>query len=414
MKTVSVVTSKAKPSVGFYDIHINSFPAYLRNARYAERTIRKKRSIVKSFTVWAVIKKIAPGDLEDSHLLEFTQRRFQTKQRTRFELAALRLFIKYLRDISVTPRPAEPININPVDSLRRRYTDYLRNERGLAENSIRAYSLIIKDFLNEQTSKKGCVSPDALNSLMIGDFLCNYSRSRSKGTTHIMAAALRSFFRFLYRHEETVIDFSRSVPSVSRSCQPELPAFLLPQDVERVLSIPDLSTPRGRRDHAILLLLARLGLRAGEVVSMELDDICWRTGEVLIRGKGKIMDRLPLLLEIGEAIAIYLKKDRGDSVSRKVFLRMIAPRIGLAGPAAIGHIVRLSLVRAGIHLPGRGAAHVFRHSLATKMIRNGASLFEISQVMRHRSIASTVLYAKVDFETLKGVTSPWPVKGGVR
>jgi site-specific recombinase XerD len=249
---------------------------------------------------------------------------------------------------------------------------------------------------------------------MIGDFLRNYSRSRSSGTVHIMAAALRSFFRFLYRHEETVIDFSRSVPSIRRSCQAEVPAFLSSQEVERIISTPDLSMPRGRRDHAILLLLARLGLRAGEIVSMELDDICWRTGEILIRGKGRIMDRLPLLLEIGEALALYLRKDRGDSVSRKVFLRMIAPRIGLCGPAAIGHIVRLAFARAGIRPPGRGAAHIFRHSLATKMIRNGASLYEISQALRHRSQASTVLYAKVDFETLKGITSPWPVKGGVR
>jgi predicted GTPase len=134
MKTVSVVTSKAKPSVGFYDTHINSFLAYLRDARYAERTVRNKRPIIKSFAVCAVSKKIAPNDLNQSHLIEFTQRCFQTKHRTIFELAVLRLFLKYLHDISVTPRPTQPINIHPTGSLRRRYTDYLRNECGLAEN----------------------------------------------------------------------------------------------------------------------------------------------------------------------------------------------------------------------------------------------------------------------------------------
>jgi len=210
--------------------------------------------------------------------------------------------------------------------------------------------------------------------------------------------------------------------SISRSPSPwsgagaqaTVPAFLLHEEVERVLSATDRSIPRGRRDYAILLFLARLGLRAGEVVRLELGDIRWRTGEFVVRGKGRVLDRLPLLADVGEALALYLRKDRGRRSSRRVFLRMWAPRVGLTGPAAVGHVVRAALARAGLRRTSRGAAHLFRHSLATRMIRHGASLAEISEVLRHRSQNTTEIYAKVDFEALRGVARPWPGAGGAR
>jgi integrase len=156
-----------------------------------------------------------------------------------------------------------------------------------------------------------------------------------------------------------------------------------------------------------------LGLRAGEVQTLEISDIRWRTGEIVIHGKGRTVDRLPLLSDVGEALARYLQ-DRGVSASRRVFLRTIAPHVGLAGPAAIGHVVRVALARVGISRSSRGAAHIFRHSLATKMIHQGASIPEIAEVLRHRSQNTTEIYAKVDFEALRGVARSWPGTGGVR
>jgi site-specific recombinase XerD len=190
--------------------------------------------------------------------------------------------------------------------------------------------------------------------------------------------------------------------------QAQIPKFLSPEDVEVLLSSIDLSTSKGRRDHAIFLLLARLGLRAGEIVSLELKDLCWRTGEIIVRGKGNIKERLPLLADIGEALACYIQTDRGKGGSEHVFLRRFAPRVALSGPAAIGHIVRKVMERAGLHIAGRGAAHTLRHSLATKMIRSGASMAEIGQILRHQSLSSTAIYAKVDIEELRGVTQDWP------
>jgi integrase len=157
-----------------------------------------------------------------------------------------------------------------------------------------------------------------------------------------------------------------------------------------------------------LLLLARLGLRASEILALQLDDIRWDVGEILVRGKGRLHDRLPLLHDVGEALAVYLREARGPSKSRHVFVRHIAPRVGMSQPSVVGKIAREALERAEVLPSGRVGAHIFRHSLATRMIQHGASLTEISQVLRHRSTTTTQLYAKVELEGLRGVALTWP------
>lgn len=312
------------------------------------------------------------------------------------------------------PAPTPRIDSSPVGEFQRQYVHYLRNERGLTENSIRVYSPYIHDFLTELVASSGSASPGELDAVTVQDFLLDRIRNRSSEYSRLLATALRSFLSFLFLRGETVIDLSLCIPTVRRWRQAAVPALLSPEEVERVIAAPDRSTPGGCRDYAILLLLARLGLRAGEIVVLELGDIRWRTAEIVIRGKGRLLDRLPLLSDIGKALALYLRKDRGCSASRRVFLRMKAPRVGMAGPAAVGHIVRRALARAEIHLTHRGAAHLFRHSLATRMIRHGASMAEISEVLRHRSQSTTAIYAKVDFEALRGVARPWPGTGGAQ
>jgi integrase len=187
-----------------------------------------------------------------------------------------------------------------------------------------------------------------------------------------------------------------------------LPPLLTAEEVERVLVATDRSTTRGKRAFVILLLLARLGLRAGEVVALELDDIRWDVGEIVVRGKGGLHHRLPLLDDVGKALAVYLREARAPSASRRVFLRRCAPTVGLSGPTAVCLVAREAVRRAGLQPAGRVGAHIFRHGLATQMIRRGASLPEISQVLRHRSINTTQHYARVELETLRGVALPWP------
>jgi len=413
MKTGNLFASEDGPFEGLSHTHVSSFLTHLRIDGYAERTLRKKRSVAASFARWSVEKRLAVSDLNESHLASFVERSSQrTRAGVNLEMAALRPFLKYLRAEAGVPPPTLVIDAPPGEDLKQRYIDYLRRERGLAEYSIRVYAPFIQDLLNEQVATTGCASPQALNARVVQEFILNHIRNRSSEYSRLLSVALRSFFRFLYLREETAIDFSLSVPTVRRWRQAEVPDFLSPDEVERVLSTTDRSTPRGRRDHAILLLLARLGLRAGEIATLELRDVLWRTGEIVVRGKGRVLDRLPLLSDIGEALVLYLTKDRGACESRQVFLRMIAPRVGLAGPCAVGDIVRLALARANLRSQSRGAAHIFRHSLATRMIRHGASIAEISEVLRHRSQSTTQIYAKVDFETLREVARPWPAHTG--
>lgn len=416
MKTGRLFPSDDGPSPGLCDTHVSSFLTHLRAEGYAERTLRKKRSIVASFARWTVGKQLAVDDVNESLLAAFVERSpRRRKTRVNFELAALRPFVKYLRAEVGVAAPPLPIDASPADQLEHRYMDYLRKERGLTENSLRVYLPFIQDFLNEQAAKTGASTETLdIDAPTVRDFLLDRVRNRSSEYSRLLATSLRSFFRFLYLRGETAIDLSVSVPKVRRWRQAGIHAFLSPEEVERVLSATDRATRSGRRDHAVLLLLARLGLRAGEIVALELGDILWRSAEIVVRGKGRLRDHLPLLSDIGEALALYLSQDRGTSVSRQVFLRMLAPRIGLAGPCAVGHIVRQALARAGLSSPSHSAAHLFRHSLATRMIRHGASLAEISEVLRHRSQNSTEIYAKVDFEALREVARPWPGKGGVR
>jgi len=403
------------PLLGLLDNHVESFLTHLRGAGYAERTLRKKRTIAASFARWTRRKQVAVEDLTEAHLSAFVERSpRKRKARVRLDLAMLGLFLGYLRLEAEVPTPPRRIESSPAGDLHCRYVDYLRNERGLAEHSIGVYSPYIHDFLTALVEGSGSASPRGLDAQAVQDFLLARVRDRSSEWSRLLATALRSFLRFLYVRGETAIDLSISVPMVRRWRQATVPAFLSHEEVERVLSATDRSIPRGRRDHAILLFLARLGLRAGEVVRLELGDLRWRTGEFVVRGKGRVLDRLPLLADVGEALALYLRKDRGRRSSRRVFLRMWAPRVGLTGPAAVGHVVRAALARAGLRRTSRGAAHLFRHSLATRMIRHGASLAEISEVLRHRSPNSTEIYAKVDFEALRGVARPWPGTSGAR
>lgn len=410
MSVETFIESKDGPPVGLLETHVELFLKRLRAAGYAERTLSKKRTITESFVRWIKREGSVVTDLEESHLAAFVNRSPERQIiRINFELAGLRPFLKHLRQEAVVPEPAPVIDLSPGAELQQRYVRYLREERGLTENSILVYSRYIHDFL--ATSVAGSATPGELEAVAIQEFLLNRVRNRSNEYSRLLATALRSFLRFLFVRSETMIDLSVSIPTVKTWRQAAVPALFTPEEVERVVSAPDRSTPGGCRDYAILLLLARLGLRAGEVVMLELDDVHWRTAEIIIRSKGRVTDSVPLLSDIGDAMAQYLLNYRGSSDSRRVFLRIQAPRVGLTGPAAVGHIVRRALVKAEIRPTRRGAAHIFRHSLATTMFRHGASMEEIAEVLRHRSQNTTAIYAKVDFEALRSVARPWPGTG---
>lgn len=387
------------------DVHLREFLSTLATAGYAEQTRHDKRRLIVPFIRWGRDARLVVADFDEACVTAFLARPSRRRRRPRdMARATLQQFIEHLRAVRVVPEH-QPVEPSPAEALLLRYLDHLRSDCGLCARSIEVYSPVVRAFVAAQRLPGYLASLDAS---AVRRYLLDRSRNRSVSFVKLLAAALRSFLRFLFLEYGTAVNLSTAVPPVRRWRLAAIPPILKPEEVERVIVATDRSTARGRRALAILLLLARLGLRAGEVVALELDDISWDVGEIAVRGKGRLRARLPLPDDVGEALALYLREARGPSTSRRVFLRRCAPHVGLSGPTAVCLIAREALRRAGLRLAGRVGAHVFRHSLATRMIQRGASLGEISQVLRHRSIDSTQLYTKVEFEALRGIALPWP------
>ena len=227
----------------------------------------------------------------------------------------------------------------------------------------------------------------------------------------LMTTALRSFLRFARYRGDIDKDLAACIPAVANWKQSTLPRALPPEQVEQVLNSVDRETVMGRRDYAILLILARLGLRAGEIRALTLEDLDWKEGLLTVRGKAGRFSQLPLPKDVGAAIANYLRHGRPAVNSRCVFLRAKAPAGGFQGQSGVGSMVKHALERAGIDSPRKGA-HQFRHALACQMLKQGASLSEIGELLRHRSPQTTAIYAKVDLDSLASLALSWP--GGAR
>ena len=225
-----------------------------------------------------------------------------------------------------------------------------------------------------------------------------------------MVTSLRSFFRYLRHRGEIDTDLAGCVPCVPAYSFSTIPRFLPPGAVEKILR-RTVGATHGRRDYAVLMLLARLGLRTCEIVSLELEDVDWERGQITVRGKGGRWSKMPLPSDVGQAIAAYLQHDRPRCSSRRLFISQRAPITGLRSGCAIVKTVTRALNRAGI-VSERKGGYLFRHTLATEMLGRGASLREIGEVLRHEKAGTTQIYAKVDFRALRDLAQPWP--GGAR
>ncbi len=268
---------------------------------------------------------------------------------------------------------------------------------------------IVEQFLAERFHNK---APHfaMLRAAHVTGFVMRHAHQLSPVRAGLMVTALRSFFSYLRHRGAIATDLAGCVPTVPNRSLSTLPRFLPAATVERILECCDRKTSVGRRNHAILLLLARLGVRAGEVVGLSLDDIDWSTGQITIRGKGGKSAQLPLAADVGAAIAAYLRHDRPRSTTRSVFLRHRAPLVGFGNSSTISSLVRRALKHAGVESAHTGA-HVLRHSLATSLLRQGGSLDEIGELLRHQSPNTTAIYAKVDVTALHTLALPWPGGG---
>ncbi|HNQ89434.1 MAG TPA: tyrosine-type recombinase/integrase [Verrucomicrobiota bacterium] len=390
--------------------------AELAAAGYSASALHTKRSALRQFLDWRRRRRRHSKETNESEVALFLRRAwpFGPKQRS-LAAATLSAFLQHLRRQGLISTPARKPANTSRSLLQEEYAGFLRHEKGLAERSLLAYLPVVPELLRYLTKKHGTASVRRLHGDTLRAFLFERVRGRSSAYVRLLSASLRSFLRFLHARGHIRRDLLAAIPTVRRQAQPDIPKVLSPEEVSRVLAAPNQACGTGRRDYAILLLLARLGLRASEVLLLEVGDIRWRTGEILIRGKGRRQDLLPLPHEVGTALASYLRLDRGvHSTTKRVFLRTYAPRVPLTGPASIGHVVRRAMAQAGVPRPHQTAAHLFRHSLASRMLRHGAHLQDIGEVLRHRAPSSTEIYAKIDLRSLQEVVCPWPVTGGAQ
>ncbi|MGC1451232.1 MAG: tyrosine-type recombinase/integrase [Candidatus Sulfotelmatobacter sp.] len=392
--------------------HLAPFATSLVENGYVKSSVQSKLSLLASFGQWLKRRRLSITDFDEQLAERFIAYKRRTGRVDRGNRETLLQFLDHLRKRDAVPGPTPTRDDSPLAAILTRYEKHLRSERGLAAATVINYLPCIRKFLIERFREKPLVVREVRSS-DVSDFLLRHAPTMSPRRAQLVTAAFRSFFRFLFQNGELQVNLALSVPSVADRRLATIPKYLSPDQVERVLATCNRQTATGRRDYAILLLLARLGLRAGEVVSLQLDDVDWRAGELLVRGKGLLHDRMPLPIDVGEALTSYLRMDRPPCKTRRVFVCMKAPRSGFAGPSPLSTIVRRALDRAGLYPALRGA-HVLRHSLATTMLRSGASMNEIGEILRHRNPSTTEIYAKLDFEGLRTLAHPWPSVGGGR
>lgn len=389
---------------------LDTFDERLSGLGYTPWSCRSKVVLAADLGRWMADHGLSVEKLNESAVATYVEHRGTQRERRH---AAAADMLTHLRAIGVTPLPPLRPDRSGASVQQQRYAAYMRKERGAAEGTVEGYGSVVREFLVQRFGS-GDVDLAALTVSDIGKYVVGRAVGLSPARVAYLATALRSFFRFLFVEGDTATDLSTAPLTAQTRHMASVPRYLSPGDVERLLDSCDSSTPAGRRNRAILLLLVRLGLRAGEVAALELDDIRWRSGEIVVRGKGNVVDRLPLLSEVGQAIALYLTNDRiADSPTRRVFLRLCAPVRALGGREAVSTVVRVGLERAGLHPRVRGA-HLLRHTLGTRMIRAGATMTEIAEVLRHQSPSSSAIYAKVDFEDLRELAQPWPIAGGAQ
>ena len=390
--------------------YLHRFANLLSEQGYSRQVGMQKMRLVALLSRWLEQEQVGIEQLDEGCIAEYLAAQKEALRRQRQVRHTLAQVLEALRQLRIIARSQAAKAQSPTDRLLDDYGRFLTQERGLSQATLDNYLPVAQRLLTHAFGDK----PIQLDRLAVGDvnrFILRQKSAFSPKRVQLTTSALRSFFGFLYLRGQLATPLATSVPTVATWRLSELPQFLESEQVQEILQSCDRNSPCGRRDYAALLLLARLGLRAGEVVHLSLEDINWSEGEVLIRGKSAREDRLPLPPEVGRALAAYLQKDRPACSCRRLFIRIKAPHVGFSSSVAVCDIVRRALLRAHLE-PGHKGAHLLRHSLATQMLRGGASLTQIGQILRHQLPQTTEIYAKVDLAALRTLAQPWP--GGIR
>lgn len=390
--------------------HIETYITQVREQGYRPRTIRVHLCLFADFDCWLTRTDRGFRDLNEQIIERFLRRHLGQRTWRAGERPALHRLLTILRKARVTPQ-AKAVPMTPAQRLADQFRRYLSEERGCSGWTLENYGRHIERFVAQRFGT-GPLKPSRLQARDVVAFVQSNARRHSRGHTLQVVTALRSFLRFLHYRGHLTSDLSGAVPTVALWRSADLPKHLPTGAVQQVLDSCDQATAVGRRNHAILLLLARLGLRAGEIIALQLEDLDWENSQITVRSKkGRGWARMPLPRDVGKAVARYLRMDRPCCSSRNVFVRMVAPYERLSNSPVISVLTRNALKKAGVESARKGA-HLFRHSLATEMLRRGASLDEIGQVLRHKDPDTTAIYAKVDLDALRRLAIAWP--GGVQ
>jgi len=390
--------------------HLGAYAAAVAEQGYTHDSIRQQIVVIADFSRWLAQKHINVQALNSQVVDRYLRLRRRQQRIRRGEPKTLARLLAMLGQKGVVKQHQQPVADNARTRITNEFRCYLLQERGLSPSTLLNYVPVAEQFLAERFHN-AVPNFAMIRATHVTGFVLRHARQLSPVRAGLMVTALRSFFRYLRHRGVIATDLAACVPTVPNWSLSTLPRFLPAAVVERILECCDRTTSVGRRNHTILLLLARLGVRAGEVVGLSLDDIDWSTGQITIRGKGGKSAQLPLVNDVGSALADYLRHDRPRSATRRVFLRHRAPLVGFGNSSTISSLVRRALKHAGVESAHTGA-HVLRHSLATSLLRQGGSLDEIGELLRHQSPNTTAIYAKVDVTALHTLALPWP--GGAR
>jgi len=392
---------RSGPAGGYLD----GFAEYLAHCRYRRQVGRILIHIAWHFASWASASRISIRAL-DKVVLERFGRHLSSCDcgrpnggRGKYAKAGARQFLSFLSRCGVLSEQED--NAPLVPTLIQSFRDWMVQHRGVSERTLDDYGKRIVPLLNMLGDDPRCFQAQALRS-----FVLDYAREHSIKTTKYMITVTRMFLRYLAVEGKCAAGLEHAIPTLANWRLSTLPCYVSGSDVEKIINSCDVNTAVGVRDRVILLLLSRLGLRSGDILGLRLSDIDWTEGSLVVSGKGSRQSDLPLTQEVGDALLTYLKGRPAVDTDR-VFVRVCAPIRPLKGPSSVAAIVQRALLRAGVEAPTQGA-HLLRHSAATEMLRQGVSLQDIQTVLRHRSIETTTIYAKVDVRLLKQIAQPWP------
>lgn len=400
---MSTPTSRVAPVwvYGPLASYADGFKESLAGKGYTALSTVNQLRLIGHLSTWLEAEQLAVGDLNTTRVEEFLLARRAAGFTALRTSKALSPLLDFLRASEVLPEPVEAAPMSATELILATFGRYLLSERALASSTAAAYVARVDRFLT------GCAIDGDLSKVTAGAVtraVLDESTTRTVGSVQFFIVAVRSFLRFCCLEGLIDVDLSTAAPSMTGRRTPVLPQGIKQHEVRALLASCDRRQAIGRRDHAVLLLLIRLGLRAGEVARLRLEDIDWHAGQIMVRGKGGRHDLLPLPAEVGESLAGYLQRGRPNTTRREVFATVIAPLSPLTR-GSVSTIVRRACVRSGVEPIG---AHRLRHSLACDMVAAGTPLPEIGQVLRHRHLSSTTIYAKVDIVQLRTLALPWP------